>query len=755
MTRIAFRPELFALVLLSPLARGSLPQSAADARIDARQWLAPTARAQAFGLRPTVAVTALQARIAVDGAVARTALRIELANPADRPAEAELLLPVPRNAVIDGFDFEGTAPAPSARLLAVDEARRTYDEVVAKLRDPALLEFAGSALVRSSVFPVAPGGTQTLELRYRELLSGEGSRVDYELLRSATLGTTAPLALELEVAGSAAAVYSPTHALRRVSDDGRRTLYRVDSSELEAGSFRCSILRGDGPLASLLACPDEDGPGGTFLLFAGTGPEADPATSLAREVTIVLDRSGSMAGPKFEQARTAALQVLEGLRSGESFRIVDYSDAASASASRAQPKTPESIAAARAYLASLTTGGGTNIAAALSEALAPAAAAGTVPVVLFLTDGRPTVGATSEPELHALVAGANAHARRIFTFGVGDDVNAPLLDRLAVGSRATSSYVRPGEDVERVVGTLFRRLSGPVMAGLELCVLGPDGEEDSTLVRDLLPRELPDLFAGEELVLLGRYTEARPLVIEIRARSGFGPLRMRTDLAQASPHNDFVPRLWATRRIGELSDSIRQAAGGNTSPAALLADPRTRELADEALRLSLRYGVLSEFTAFLSLEGSTLAGWDQLSETARTNLVADNAQLRYGAAAVNFARNNAAQRNVSCQNASNVLWTADDQRVAVHGVQPIAQGALFPRGSEWVEGSLLEGARDGETLPADAEVVIGSPEHQRLVDELAADGRAAVVAQQERVLFRHRGQVIRQVPAEIPGEPRR
>lgn len=756
---IALRPSSFVLLLPLFTSSRAAPQAPAEFPPDARQWVAPTARAQAFGAQATIAVTGLEARVRIEGSVAHTRLRITLANPADRPAEAELLLPVPRAAVIDGFDFLGTGSAPSARLLPIDEARRTYDGIVARLRDPALLEFAGSALLRSSVFPVPAGGTQTIALGYHEVLAAENERVDYELLRSATLGATVPLTLELEIVGSASAVYSPSHALQLQRRDARGASYRVGPVEgaardLESGSFRCSVLRGDGPRASIFACPDEDGRGGTFLLLVGAGAgistgsaETGQGAGLAREVTVVLDRSGSMAGPKFEQARTAALQVLEGLRAGERFRIVDYADTASASSAAALEKTPASIAAARTYLGALMTGGGTNIAAALAEALAPGAAPGTVPVVLFLTDGRPTQGVQSEAELAALATRVNHQARRIFTFGVGDDVNAPLLDRLAQGSRATSSYVRPAEDVERVVGGLFRRLSGPVMAGLELRVLAPDGTADTSLVRDLLPRQPPDLFAGEELVLLGRYTEARALVLEIHAQVGRGPLRVTADLAQASARNEFVPRLWATRRIGELTDAIRQAAGGNVAPETLLADERTRELADEILRLSLRHGVLSEFTAFLSLEGSALAGWDELAETARRNLVVENARQRHGAAAVNFARNNAAMQQGNFPNNSNVLWTRDDRRVPILSVQPAGQGALYQNGTEWIEGRLLEGLA-GNALPEpDEVVVIGSPEYGKLIDELAADGRSALAAQEPNALYRHRGRIVRQVPA--------
>jgi len=742
-------PLLF--LLLSTLASARQTHAPGTA-LDARQWIAPTARSRAFATVESVHVTGLAARVRIDGLVAHTTLRVALANASDRPAEAELLLPVPDGAVIDHFDFQGGGSSASARLLAADEARRTYDEIVARLRDPALLEFAGAAAVRSSVFPVPAGSTQTIELGYHELLPHDGARVDYELLRSAALGATVPLDLELEVLGDAATVYSPTHALQPVEQDALRSRYRADASLLESGSFRCAVLSGTGPRAALYACPDEEGPGGTFLLFAGVSPRAALETSLAREVTVVLDRSGSMAGQKFEQARTAALQVLEGLRAGESFRIVDYSDAAAASSNASVTKSPESIAAARAYLAGLTTGGGTNVAAALSLALAPSAAAGTVPVVLFLTDGRPTVGAQSELELRALVQTENHSNRRLFTFGVGHDVNAPLLDHLALGSRATSSYVRPGEDVERVVGALFRRLSGPVMAGLELAVRGADGAEDATLLRDLVPQQLPDLFAGEQLVLVGRYTAARALTLEIRARSGGEPLRLTADLARASRRNEFVPRLWATRRVGELTDAIRQVAGEGRDTATLLADSRTRELADEILRLSLQYGILSEFTSFLAREGSPLVGWSELEHEARANLVLENERERTGALAVQIGQNNMTMQQRNYPNNPNVMLQGG-QLISTLSVAPVQHGALFQRGTEWIEGRVLSDLGGAEPARPRT-VVIGSDEHRRLVDELVEDGRADIAAQ-ERVLFRHRGELVRQVPFAPAAAPRR
>jgi Ca-activated chloride channel family protein len=161
--------------------------------------------------------------------------------------------------------------------------------------------------------------------------------------------------------------------------------------------------------------------------------------------------------------------------------------------------------AAREYLKSLRPSGGTNLHDALVESLRQAPAGeGFLPIVLFLTDGLPTVGRTAENVITAAVEQGNPHQRRIFAFGVGADVNVPLLDRIADLTRASTAYVLPGEDVEVTVAAVFERLYGPVFASPSLAVVDTQGLP-TTRIHDLAPALLPDLFEGEPLILLGKY----------------------------------------------------------------------------------------------------------------------------------------------------------------------------------------------------------------------------------------------------------
>src|SRR5690606_20439610 len=256
--------------------------------------------------------------------------------------------------------------------------------------------------------------------------------------------------------------------------------------------------------ATLMAYPDPEvaagdhGMGGYFMLLAGLPADAAKHRQVKREVILDIDRSASIRGERIDQPREAARQVIEGLDDGEAFNIVDYSDTIEVFAERPVIKSDETMKQVREYLDALRPHGGTNIHDALLTALRQDPTEGALPMVLFLTDGLPTVGKRSEVDIREGARGANIHSRRVFTFGVGVDVNAPLLTALARGSRATSAFVLPDEDVEVTVGSVFRRLSGPVLAAPKLVALGADGEPDPKRTREVLPAELPDLFQGDQ-----------------------------------------------------------------------------------------------------------------------------------------------------------------------------------------------------------------------------------------------------------------
>ncbi|MGH7130304.1 MAG: vWA domain-containing protein, partial [Planctomycetaceae bacterium] len=328
------------------------------------------------------------------------------------------------------------------------------------MRDPALLEFAGLNLIKSSVFPLEPNGTQKVRITYEHLLPAVGDRVDYVLPRTESVDYHVPWTINVRIKSKqpVSTVYSPSHPIETQRQSANVVSARLSTSaQGDPGSFRLSYLVDRGEMAaSLFTYPDASGDGGYFLLLAGLPAEAKPEDQgIQREVTLVIDRSGSMNGEKIEQARQAALQVVAGLNDGERFNLITYSDSVDLFSAEPVVKDPNTEQAAREYISRITARGGTNLHDALLQSLQPRPAEGTLPLVLFLTDGLPTVGQTSEVAIREVASKSNPHDRRVFTFGVGVDVNTPLLEGIATATRAKATFVLPGDGVEVKVGDVF------------------------------------------------------------------------------------------------------------------------------------------------------------------------------------------------------------------------------------------------------------------------------------------------------------
>jgi Ca-activated chloride channel family protein len=365
------------------------------------------------------------------------------------------------------------------------------------------------------------------------------------------------------------------------------------------------------------------GEDGYFMLTLSPG-HADGST-LARDVTVVLDVSGSMSGSKLAQAKDALRQILSSLGPNDRYRLLAFSNGIRAHSEAWARATRDELAAAREWVARLRADGGTNIAGALEEAFRLESPEERVPMVVFLTDGLPSVG-EQNPERIAEQAEQDRGRTRVFAFGVGHDVNTYLLDRLSAAGRGATGYVEPGEDVEQALSVLAAKIQHPVLIEL---ALGDTPVELS----EIYPITLPDLFAGEELVVFGRY-EGRDsdrtgrITIEGRRAGRTERYSTRATFAGHSDANDFIPRLWASRKLGFLSQQLR------------LNGPN-EELVEEIRKTALRYGLLSEYTSYLVQEPTDFAGGRPIPVGAQN--LAPSAAV--GEGAVRMAKQDRARRD--------------------------------------------------------------------------------------------------------------
>lgn len=680
--------------------------------------------------------------------VATTSMAVTLHNPTGSPREAQLVLPVPSGAAIRSFGLDAISAEPNAILLPSAEARKIYREIVSKMVDPGLLEFIGTDLIRSSVFPVPANEQATFRVVYEHALPAESGRFEYVLPRSESLdqsGVAWTINLDLHTTRPIGLLYSPTHALdeKRISSE-RMAVKVLDAGE--PGPFRMYfVFAGEGGAGmTTLLYPDPrvgNGKGGYFMCFLDA-PQSSEGSPMKREVTLVIDRSGSMRGEKIDQAKAAALQIIEALDDGERFNIVDYSDTIERFASESVVKTDDTVRQVRSYIATIKAVGGTNIHGALLEAVRPEPQAKTLPIILFLTDGLPTVGPTSETEIRESISKANTHERRIFTFGVGFDVNAPLLTALAMASRAAPAFVAPGEDVEVAVGRVFTKLSGPVLALPELRTVSAELTVGPSPIRELMPSALPDVFAGEQLIVLGQYTTDDQMTMQIVGDDRGKQRRFSTVAkpSEASATNSFVARLWAQRKIGTLIDAIRQAgADGQLQPD----DPRYKELVDEVVALSQEYGILTEYTSFLAVEdlyrqnidtdgeiqyklgreairersgerGVQAEVTNQARQTQRrVDASKDDALMVYS---INSALQPSSGRGGGAPGGNSVpiFFGVTTGQSITKSVQSIAGRSFYLRGNRWLEADLLDKADD----KPDRVIAFGTDAYDAFVEEL-------------------------------------
>jgi Ca-activated chloride channel family protein len=305
-----------------------------------------------------------------------------------------------------------------------------------------------------------------------------------------------------------------------------------------------------------------------------------------KDVCFVVDTSGSMAGPKMEQARKALLFCLANLNAGDRFDIIRFSTEAEPLHGKLVDASDENVKKAYAFVRDLKPRGGTAIADAMQRALEAQNRDPSRPyVVIFLTDGQPTIGETNPDRIVERVK--TSGMPRVFSFGIGTDINTHLLDRIANATRAVSQYVLPDEDIEVKVSSFYTKIQSPVLSDVRLAV----NNESGIRVSQVYPSVLPDLFKGETLMAFGRYTGSGRATVRVSGTLNGQPTEFVADVNFAEHETDhaYIPRLWATRRVGWLLEEIR-------------LNGESRELKDEVVRLAREHGIVTPYTAYLILE---------------------------------------------------------------------------------------------------------------------------------------------------------
>jgi Ca-activated chloride channel family protein len=529
--------------------------------------------------------------IAIEDQLAVTRVEQTFRNHTDRELEATYVFPVPKGASVNKFTMWVNGKPTKGELVEADKARQIYTSIVRRTQDPGLLEYIGTNLLRLRVFPVPRKGDQKVSLRFSAVCSKEGKLVEYVY----PLKTDGKAVATLEKFSISATVksqhgvpnvYSPTHAvsLKRTSDKQVTVTFDKEQGLLDRDfQLFYSTGKDDIGLTALTHRPLSTEKGFVTLLIA-------PRLSLSekyrvpRDLVLVLDTSGSMRGVKMEQARKALKYCLNNLGPKDRFGLINFATTVNRYEDKLLPASSEQLDKARKWVDELDATGGTAINDALASALELRPKDEGRPfTVVFFTDGQPTIGEIDPEKIFKNVKTKNTANTRIFTFGVGDDVNAALLDRLAEQTRALSVYVRPAEDIEAKTSGLFSKISHPILTDLKVTTTA------GVRLSDVYPAQLPDLFHGGQLVVMGRYSGKGASAIKLTGKVGKEKKEFVYEITFPAKTNDskeFVEQLWARRKVGYLLDQIR-------------LNGERKELKDEVISLAKKYGITTPYTSYL------------------------------------------------------------------------------------------------------------------------------------------------------------
>ncbi len=541
-------------------------------------------------LRP-LALVSHRVTVAIDDQVAVTTVEQTFRNHTDRNLEATYLFPVPKGATVNKFTMWVEGKETQGELLDATAANDVYTSFVRRTQDPGLLEYMGNSLMKLRVFPILPKADQKVKISFTSVSQQDGGVVEYIYpLKTDGKGTQTLKEFSVKIGIKSQhplqSIYSPTHAIDviRTGEKEAAVAFEKNQAILDKDfQLFYGVGNRDIGLTPVLYRPvsSEDG----YFLFL-ISPQVEAVKHrVPRDVVLVLDTSGSMSDVKMSQAKKALKQCFGQLTTADRFALVSFATAVRTYQDALTEATPERLEKAEKWVDDLRAGGGTAILPALNAALDfRGKDDGRSFNMVFFTDGQATVDERDPVKIVKSVVGKNTANTRIFTFGVGDDVNAVMLDQLADETRAVSTYVRPAEDIEAKASSLYTKISHPVLTNVKLTCA-------DVKLHEVYPTQLPDLFHGGQLVVFGRFSGSGDTAIKLTGKVGKEDRELAFDIkfpvrTDSDTGRDFVEHLWARRKVGFILDQIR-------------INGESTELVDEVTVLAKKYGIATPYTSYL------------------------------------------------------------------------------------------------------------------------------------------------------------
>jgi hypothetical protein len=536
-----------------------------------------------------------QINVDIDGQHATTRLRQTFYNRSGDRIEGQYTLRVAPGVRASGFAYWNGEQKIVGEVFERGVARQVYRNVTSQRRDPGLLEETGDGVFSFVVFPIEPNERKRVEVSYGQWLPRRASTIE---MRAPVTRKDSEIAVTIWDGRELREIASPTHQLdvQRLSNGRYLVRARRALAETTELVLRYHVVDKPWTVSGYIHRDKEQD---AYFTLALAAPELPASATLAKDVTLVIDRSGSMMGEPIRQARAACIDIVKRLRSDDRLNIILFDH----TVEKLYPEPRAVMAAIRKqaveYLEMMEEGGATDLAMALEQALATQGSGHRPRVVLFFTDG--------QSDVPPVLAAAQADKRdvRVFTVGFGPQVNRPLLARLAARKRGRFTYISAAANIERDVSLLYRQIDAPVLVDVSL-------ETSAGATSRLYPPMMPDLFVDDELRVTGRLRASGPVTFTIRGKQGGRPFAHSIKFdGTAEIKRPWVARQWAGARVEDLVDEL--ALGGSRP-----------ELENEVIDLALAYNFTTPYTAFLAIPASEV---DAMSAHQLANARAHKAEI--------------------------------------------------------------------------------------------------------------------------------
>lgn len=665
-------------------------------------------------------------------------------NPSNFRLEGEYIFALPGESQIHDFFLYINGNKTAGEILDGTEAAKIYEGIVRKMRDPALLEYAGNSLFKARIFPIEPKADRKIELSYAQTVSYDGNVYKFSLpIKQSGQGSIEKfyMSINLQTNSTLGNIYSPSHQIHIVRENDNLAKITLEATNMEADKdlVLYYTLKQNDINATLLTFRPRTDRDGYFMLLASPGYDIEDEEYIPKDVIFVIDVSGSMAGEKIQQAKEALKFCVNTLKPNDSFEIISFSTSLNSFQNELKNAGKDEIENALYFIDNLNSSGGTNIDEALKKALRIKKINDKRPTsIVFLTDGLPTEGETSIKKILQNIKSEKKEFIRIFSFGVGFDVNTFLLDKISQDSHGSANYVKPGEDIEKEVSTFFAKISNPVMTSPKL-------DFAKAGVYDVFPQELPDIFKGQRVSAIGRYRNPGEFDVLLTGmqKKQLKKYEYNLQFKRRESDNDFIAKLWANRKVSHLLMQLR-------------FNGENQELVESIKQLGKEYGIVTPYTSYLVTEqekelaaindrvrqggGGVVEIRMQGQQRARKIQAEENeesvgSQVYYDAvmAAPRAASNASGKGAVLSSRAMKKIANAEKDEAMIITVKRIFDRTFNLKSGVWVESDLT-----GDINP-DRKIKFLSDEYFNLVKE--SDELRKILSLGEEIIFKWDGEV--------------